>query len=279
MIIHKIIPGTFKLDGGATFGVVPKTLWSKAYPADENNLCIFALRLLLIETGDRKILIDTGIGNKQTEDFYKHYFREGHHSIEKALEEKGFSADSITDVLLTHLHFDHVGGAVKIDESGNSIPTFQNARYHVSRKQWEWAMEPNQREKASYLKENLLPLENSGLIDFIEYEGEYFSGISIRFFSGHTDGLIVPFIHYQDKTLVYTNDLLALSAHIPASWVCGFDTRPLISFEERNGLLQEAFRNNYYLVFQHDHYTECCTLKNTEKGIRKDKEFKLEELL
>lgn len=279
MTIHTIIPGVFKLDGGATFGVVPKTLWSKVYPADENNLCYFTIRLLLIETGNRIILIDTGMGNKQPEDFYRHYYREGHHSIEMALNEAGFSPADVTDVLFTHLHFDHVGGALNRTKEGNIIPAFPNARYHVSKRQWEWAVNPNQREKASYLSENILPLKNLHLIHFIETEGEYFPGIQLRFFHGHTDGLIVLFIHYKDKTLVYTNDLLALSVQIPSSWVCGYDTRPLLSFEERNSFLEEAASNNYYLVFQHDYYIECCTLQKTEKGIRLKQTFKLSDIL
>ncbi len=279
MKIHTIEPGTFKLDGGATFGVVPKTLWSKVYPADDNNLCLFALRLLLIEQEDRKILIDTGIGNKQPEDFYKYYFREGHHSIEKALQDKGFAPEEVTDVILTHLHFDHVGGAVKLDEKDNFVPTFPNANHYISKKQWEWALNPNQRERASFLKENILPLHDAGLISFIEQDCEIVPGIGLRLFSGHTDGLLVPFIAYQGKTLIYTNDLLALSAQIPASWVCGYDTKPLVSMQERAAFMQEAMEYNYYLVFQHDAYTECCTLKQTEKGIRIDQTYQLEQIL
>ena len=279
MKISTIEPGTFKLDGGATFGVVPKTLWSKVYPADDNNLCLFNLRLLLIEHGECKILIDTGIGNKQSEDFYKYYYREGHHSIEKALQEKGFAPENITDVILTHLHFDHVGGAVKEDQHGNYVPAFPNAKYYVSKKQWEWALNPNRREKASFLKENILPLQKADVVHFIEKNVEFIPGIELRIFSGHTDGLVVPFIKYYEKTLVYTNDLLALSAQIPASWVCGYDTQPLVSMQERAEFLQEALDKNYYLIFQHDAYTECCTLKQTEKGIRIDQSYKLEEIL
>lgn len=279
MKIHTIEPGTFKLDGGATFGVIPKTLWSKVYPSDENNLCIFALRLILIETDNRKILIDTGIGNKQTDDFYKYYYRKGHHSIEKALEEKGFHADEITDVILTHLHLDHVGGAIKISQSGNYIPTFKNATYYVSQNQWDWATNPNIREKASFLKENILPLMEHHVVQLIQTEIEFTPGIYLKLFSGHTAGLIVPIIHYQDKILVYTNDLIALSPQISSSWVCGYDIQPLLSMNERATFLQEAAENNYFLVFQHDYYTECCTVKNTEKGIRINNDYKLSEVL
>ncbi len=279
MKIHTIDPGSFKLDGGATFGVVPKTLWSKVYPSDENNLCLFALRLLLIETGGRKILFDTGIGNKQTEDFYQYYFREGHHSIEQALQEKGFHPDDITDVVLTHLHFDHVGGAVKTSGPGTYVPTFKNAAYFVSKKQWDWALQPNLREKASYFKENILPLQEHHVVQFIHQGPEFAPGIELRLFSGHTEGLIVPFIHYKDSVFVYTNDLLALSAQVPSSWVCGYDTRPLVSIQERSLFFAEAVEKNYFLVFQHDFYTECCTLKNTEKGIRIKETYRLSDLL
>lgn len=279
MKIHVIEPGTFKLDGGATFGVIPKTLWEKAYPSDENNLCLFALRSLLIETGSRLILIDTGIGNKQDEKFYRHYHRSGHHSMVKALEEKGFAASQITDVLLTHLHFDHVGDAVSQNEKGELEPTFKHATYHVSRRQWQWAMQPNQREKASYLAENILPLEKAGMIRLIEQNEKWFGNIELRMFHGHTDGLVVPFISYKGKTLVFTTDLLAMAAQIPSSWVCGYDTRPLLSFEERESFLSEACDNNYFLIFQHDYYTECCQLERTEKGIRQGKTYKLSEVL
>jgi glyoxylase-like metal-dependent hydrolase (beta-lactamase superfamily II) len=279
MKIHKIEPGTFKLDGGATFGVVPKTMWEKVYPADENNLCQFALRNLLIETDERCILIDTGIGNKQEEKFYKHYHRTGHHSIEQAIVEAGFTTDDITDVILTHMHFDHVGDAVKINENGKPEPVFKKAAYHVSQQQWEWAIHPNQRERASYLGENFLPLKDFGVLNLIESDTELVPGIELRMYHGHTDGLLVPFIAYGEKILVYTTDLLAMAAQIPASWVCGFDTRPLISFEERNTFLKEAYENEYYLIFQHDYYTECCNLVQTDKGIMQGKSFKLEELL
>lgn len=279
MKIVTLEPGTYKLDGGATFGVVPKSLWSKVYPADENNLCLFAIRNLYIETGDKKILIDTGIGNKQDEKFYAHYHREGHHSIVKALAEKGIDANDITDVVLTHLHFDHVGDAVSRLENGELVPTFSNATYYISTQQWNWALNPNQREKASFLKENILPLKEHGVIRFIDSDFNLTPDIQLRMFYGHTDGLMVPFIKYQDITIVFTTDLLAMAAHIPASWVCGYDTRPLISFEERETFLKEALKNNYYLVFQHDYYTDCCTLEQTEKDIRMGKTFKLKEIL
>ena len=280
MEIYKIESGDFKLDGGATFGVVPKKMWEKTYPADENNLCLFALRNLLIRVDGRLILIDTGIGNKQEEKFYKHYHRTGHHSIEKAINDIGFAADQITDVILTHLHFDHVGDAVKCNKNGTLAPTFTNAVYHVSERQWKWATQPNQREKASYLPDNFMPLQEAGVLNLISNEDtELLTGIQLKMFHGHTDGLLVPFINYKDKTFVYTSDSLAMAAHIQTSWVCGYDTRPLISFEERSTFLQEACSKGYYLIFQHDYYTECCTLKQTEKGIIMGEAYKLEDLL
>lgn len=279
MKLHMISTGTFKLDGGATFGVIPKTLWSKVYPADENNLCTFALKLLVIETEERKILIDTGVGNKQGEDFFKYYYREGHHSLELALAEKGFTPEDITDVILTHLHFDHVGGAVKKINTGELIPALPKAYYYVSRKQWEWSQDPNIREKASYLPENILPLKEHNVLKFIDTDTEFLKDIRLRIFSGHTDGLLVPFIKYKDKMLVYTNDLLALSPQISRSWVCGYDTQPLRSMQERDSFLEEAIENNYTLIFQHDNYVECCTVKSSEKGPRIDKIIKFSEVL
>jgi glyoxylase-like metal-dependent hydrolase (beta-lactamase superfamily II) len=279
MKIHKVEPGAFKLDGGATFGVVPKTLWSKVYPADEKNLCWFSLRNLLIETDNRLILIDTGIGNKQDDTFYKHYYRSGHHSITRSIKDLGYTPDQVTDVILTHLHFDHVGDAVSRNAGGEFVPTFANATYHISKRQWEWAVNPNQREKASYLNENIFPLLEAGVINFIEMEGELLPGIDLRMFHGHTDGLLIPIITYKGNKLVYTADFIPLAAQISASWVCGYDTRPLISFEEKKIFLKEAVEKGYKLIFQHDYYTEGCTLKQTEKGIKMDAIFKLEEIV
>ncbi len=278
MEIYKIEPGSFKLDGGATFGVVPKKMWEKVYPADENNLCKFAIRNLLIVTNNRRILIDTGIGDKQDEKFLKHYHLEGHHSIVKSVEETGYKAEDITDIVITHMHFDHVGGAIRRTNDNKLVPTFPNATYHISKQQWDWADKPNTREKPSYIKENIQPLMAHKVINFIEKTTELVPGVKLELFNGHTAGLIVPYINFKGQTLVYTGDLLALSAQIPKSWVCGFDTRPLISIEERNTFFKEVFENNYIIVFQHDFYTEACNLEQTEKGYKPLKTFKLDEL-
>ena len=279
MDIYKIETGNFKLDGGAMFGVVPKTLWNKVYPADENNLCNLSMRCLLIETEKRKILIDTGIGNKQDEKFFSHYYLNGNASLELSLVYHGCTKEEITDVILTHLHFDHCGGAVFKDTEGNLQLTFPNAAYWVSRPQFEWAMKPNQREKASYFRENIEPIINSGKLHFIEKESMLTSKIQLRLYNGHTEGLMIPFIKYKEKTLVFMADLLPTAAHISASWLCGYDTRPLISIEERNSFLMEAVRNNYTLFFEHDLDRECCSLKQTEKGIKMDRSFTLSEFL
>jgi glyoxylase-like metal-dependent hydrolase (beta-lactamase superfamily II) len=279
MKIHKIETGNFKLDGGAMFGVVPKTLWQKAYPADENNLCNLSLRCLLVETGNRKILIDAGIGTKQDEKFLGHYYLNGSDTLEHSLQLAGSGREEITDVVLSHLHFDHCGGAVEINRKTNSYkPAFPNAFYWVSKDQWEWAMQPNAREKASYLKENLMPLMENQCIRFIESNTFLYPHFEIRLFYGHTAGMAIPVIHTgTGKSLVYTADLFPTAAHIPVSWVCGYDTQPLVSMQERADFLQEAFEKNYTFFFEHDLYTECCTLKQTEKGIRVGNTFSLKE--
>jgi glyoxylase-like metal-dependent hydrolase (beta-lactamase superfamily II) len=279
MNLYKLETGKFRLDGGAMFGVVPKTLWNQAYPADENNLCNLSMRCLLIETNDKKILIDAGIGNKLDEKFLSHYYLNGDFSMEKSLDANGFTFDDITDVVLTHLHFDHCGGAVSKDNQNNLFLTFPNAKYWVSLAQYKWAMNPNQREKASYFRDNIQPIVEKKQMHFIGEETMLYPGIQLRLFNGHTDGLMIPFIKYKNKTLVFTADLLPTAAHIPASWVCGYDTRPLISMDERNSFLSEVVQNNYVLFFEHDIYRECCTLKESEKGIRMDRSFTLSEFL
>ena len=279
MKLIKIETGNVKMDGGAMFGVVPKMLWNKVYPADKNNMCNLSMRCLLIDTGERKILIDTGIGNKQSEKFFSYYYLNGDDSLDKSLKNNGYSHEDITDVVLTHLHFDHCGGAVSKRTENTYEPTFRNARYWISKPQWEWAMKPNQREKASFLKENMLPLEESGQLHFIGNDEEFPDNIEFIFTDGHTQGLTVPVIHYNGKKLVYVTDFIPTSAHVAASWVCGYDTQPLKSFEERNAFLKEAAENRYVLFFEHDIFTECCTVHQTEKGIRLEKSFTFQDFL
>jgi len=276
--IHTIECGNFMLDGGAMFGVVPKTLWEKQYPANEKNLCNLSTRCLLVEEDDRKILIDCGLGNKQSAKFFGYYYLNGDDSLEKSLNQVGVKPDDITDVILTHLHFDHCGGAVKRD--GDSLkPYFPNAYYYVSKEHWKWAQHPNKREKASFFAENIYPLEDAGKLRYIHNNGKLTDHVTIKTYDGHTQGLSVPHISYNGKTLVYLSDLIPTSAHINVTWVCGFDVQPLKSLEEKESFLTEAYENNYYLIFEHDLYTEACTLEMTEKGIRKGKSYTINDIL
>ena len=279
MKLYTINTGYFKLDGGAMFGVVPKVIWGKAYPSDENNLCNWSMRCLLIEDGGRKILIDCGIGDKQNEKFLANYYLNGDDSLDKSLAIIGLTADDITDVILTHLHFDHCGGAVRWNEDRTDyIPTFKNATYITSKAQWEWATNPNNREKASFLKENILPIMEKGRIKLVDSDCELFPGISIRIFNGHTDGQVIPFVRYKDKTIVYMADLLPSAAHIPLPYVMSYDTRPLITLKEKEAFMNEAAQKGYVLFFEHDLYRECCTVQVTEKGFRMKDSFALADI-
>ncbi|MCX6251931.1 MAG: MBL fold metallo-hydrolase [Bacteroidetes bacterium] len=269
MTLYPILTGNLKLDGGAMFGVVPKVIWNKIYPADENNLCNWSMRCLLVVDGDRKILIDTGIGRKQSEKFFANYYLNGDDSLDKSLAANGFTTDDITDVILTHLHFDHCGDAVRWNEDRTGyVPTFKNATYHIGLRQWEWATNPNNREKASFLPENILPIKEKGKLHLIDSDGELLPGISIRLFNGHTDGQVIPFITFKNRTVVFMADLLVSAAHIPLPYVMSYDTRPLITLQEKEKFLKEAVENNYLLFFEHDLYHECCTIMQTEKGYR-----------
>lgn len=278
MQLHTINTGFFKLDGGAMFGVVPKTLWNRVHPADENNRCTWTMRSLLIEEGERLILIDTGLGNKQSDKFFSHYEPHGP-DIDFSLKEQGFSRDDITDVFLTHLHFDHCGGC--IERKGEQlVPAFKNATFWSNEKHWQWAVNPNAREKASFLKENILPIQESGRLQFIEEkEGIAFTkNISIRFCGGHTDAMMLPQISYKNRTIVFMADLLPSVHHIPLPWVMAYDMFPLQSLEEKEIFLKEALGKEYILYFEHDPKNECCTLKSTEKGIRAADIFTLADI-
>jgi glyoxylase-like metal-dependent hydrolase (beta-lactamase superfamily II) len=273
MKLHTIETGTFKLDGGAMFGVVPKTLWSKTNPADENNMCTWSMRCLLVEDGDRLILIDTGIGDKQSEKFFSHYHMADTKTLEQSLQAKGFGLDEITDVFLTHLHFDHCGGAVKWNKDRTQLETvFKNATYWSTENHWTWATEPNAREKASFLTENILPLQESGQLKFVERSGDYtknvFNNFDVLFVDGHTESMMIPHIHYQNKTLVFMADLLPSTGHIPLPYVMGYDTRPLLTLNEKGKFLEEAVAKEFVLFLEHDSVNECCTLLQTEKGVR-----------
>lgn len=273
MKIYPIETGTFKLDGGAMFGVVPKTLWQKTNPADENNLCTWSMRCLLIEDGNRLMLIDTGIGDKQSEKFFSHYYLADTQTLEQSLSRLGFGLDQITDVLLTHLHFDHCGGAIKYSNDRTRLETvFKNATYWSTENHWKWATEPNPREKASFLTENILPLKESGQLKFIERTGNFtrnaFDNIDLLFVDGHTESMMIPHIRYKEKTLVFMADLLPSTGHIPLPYVMGYDTRPLLTMDEKAQFLKTATEQEFVLFLEHDSVNECCTLQSTEKGIR-----------
>ena len=280
MNLYTIETGYFKLDGGAMFGVVPKVLWCKTNPADEKNLCPWAMRSLLIEDGDRLILIDNGIGNKQDDRFLRHYYLHGDVNLNNSLKSKGFVPDDITDVFLTHLHFDHCGGSViwNKDRSGFEM-AFKNAKYWSNQEHWNWAKEPNNREKASFLKENILPIEESGHLNFIEKNQHLAPNISTLFVDGHTEAQMIPHIKYKDKTIVFAADLLPSTGHIPLPYVMGYDTRPLLTLKEKELFLKNAADKNYIIYLQHDNYNECCTVKYSEKGVVLDKTFKLDDIL
>jgi glyoxylase-like metal-dependent hydrolase (beta-lactamase superfamily II) len=279
MNLFAINAGHFKLDGGAMFGVVPKSMWKKWNPPDENNMCNWAMRCLLIEDEGRLILIDNGMGNKQDEKFFGYYFLNGDETLEKSLSEHGFTKDDITDVFLTHLHFDHCGGSIE-KESGQLVPAFKNATYWSNEKHWQWATHPNDREKASFLKENILPIKESGKLKFIETkEGIPFTqNINIRFVNGHTESMMLPQIKYKDKTIVYMADLLPSVAHIPVPYIMAYDTRPLDTLKEKKSFLAEAQQKDFILFFEHDPEIECCNLQLTDRGVRSKETFRLADV-
>jgi glyoxylase-like metal-dependent hydrolase (beta-lactamase superfamily II) len=278
MKLYSVNTGYFKLDGGAMFGVVPKTIWNKINPADEKNLCSWALRCLLIEDGNRLILVDNGNGDKQDAKFFSHYYLHGDDTLNKSLAKYGFHRDDITDVFLTHLHFDHCGGSI-MRKGDKLMPAFANATYWSNARHWEWAIHPNEREKASFLEENILPIEASGRLKFILPGSSFFNeNISIRFVSGHTESMMLPQINYKGKTVVFMADLIPSHGHIPIPYVMAYDMFPLTSLNEKKMFLKEAMENDYIIFFEHDPQYECCNLHQTEKGIRQKEFFKLEEI-
>jgi glyoxylase-like metal-dependent hydrolase (beta-lactamase superfamily II) len=288
MKLYSIETGYFKLDGGAMFGVVPKSIWQKLNPPDENNLCTWAMRCLLIQDENRLVLVDTGIGNKQDAKFFSHYYLHGDDSLEKSLSKYGFTKDDITDVILTHLHFDHCGGSIE-RINNRLVPAFKNATYWSNEKHWHWATEPNDREKASFLKENILPIQECGQLKFIPTPEnnpsstelaitQFSEDISIRFANGHTDEMMLPQIQYKGHTIVFMADLLPSVGHIPLPYVMAYDMFPLTTLKEKKKFLEEAVDKKYILFFEHDPINECCTLQRTEKGIKVLETFKLNSL-
>jgi glyoxylase-like metal-dependent hydrolase (beta-lactamase superfamily II) len=287
MNLYSINTGHFKLDGGAMFGVVPKSIWNKLNPADEKNLCSWALRCLLIEDGNRVILIDNGNGDKQDEKFFSHYYLHGDDTLDKSLSRHGFHRDDITDIFLTHLHFDHCGGSI-VRSANQLVPAFKNAIYWSNESHWKWATEPNEREKASFLKENILPIQESGQLKFLRIppdgdsdslvSTEFTENISIRFVNGHTNAMMLPQIRYRNRTIVFMADLIPSIGHLPIPYVMAYDMFPLTSLNEKQSFLNEALKGDYILFFEHDPTIECCTLQETEKGIRKKEIFRIEEV-
>ena len=281
MKLSTINTGFFKLDGGAMFGVVPKQLWKKLNPPDENNMCTWAMRCLLIENGDRKILVDCGLGEKQDERFRSHFEPHGEDSLAHSISDNNLNPEDITDVFLTHLHFDHCGGAVSKDKDGKLIPTFPNATYWSNKTHFDWAMNPNPREKASFLKENFVPLQDAGVLQFVEETNSknVFDNIDVKFVYGHTEAMMVLYIRNENFTLVYCADVLPSSYHIGLPYVMSYDVRPLITMKEKTEILEEAVREKQVLFFEHDPKTECATVRKNEKGrIVIDRVFSLEEL-
>lgn len=285
MKLHSIEAGNFKLDGGAMFGVVPKTIWNKTNPADENNLIDIAARCLLIEDGNRLTLIDTGMGNKQSEKFFGYYSLWGDHLLDKSIKNAGFHRDDITDVFMTHLHFDHCGGSVNWnnDKTGYEV-AFKNAKFWTNENHWKWATEPNAREKASFLHENLFPMQESGQLHFVNRPDSIFGfsnelGFDIFYADGHTEKQMLPHINYKGKTIVFCADMLPTAGHIPIPYVTGYDTRPLMSMDEKQIFLNNAADNNYYLFLEHDAHNEIITVEHTEKGVRINEVFKCEDIL
>lgn len=285
MKLHALNTGNFKLDGGAMFGVVPKSLWQRTNPADENNMCTWSMRSLLIEDGNRLMLIDTGIGDKQDEKFFSHYYLHGNDSLDGNLKKLGFSREDITDVFLTHLHFDHCGGAVEWanQERTHTRTTFKNANFWSNELHWKWATEPNPREKASFLKENILPIQESGQLKHIQRNGRItenvFEGIDVFFADGHTESQMIPIINYNGKKIAFMADLLPSTGHIPLPYVMGYDTRPLLTMDEKSEFLNKCAYEEIIMFLEHDSVNECCTVQQTEKGIRLKDTFKLSEIL
>ncbi|MEM7185137.1 MAG: MBL fold metallo-hydrolase [Bacteroidota bacterium] len=284
MQLYPIEAGNFKLDGGAMFGVVPKSIWSRTNPADDNNMIDIAARCLLIENGDRLTLIDTGMGDKQSDKFFGYYYRWGDHNMDDSLKAYGFHRDDVTDVFLTHLHFDHCGGGIQWNNDRTGYePAFKNATFWSNERHWKWATEPNRRERASFLKENILPMQESGQLRFVEDPSDAFVDATaldfgIFFVDGHTEKQMLPKVSYRGKTLIFMADLVPTAGHLPIPFVMGYDTRPLLTLPEKERILNEAAEENYYLFLEHDAHNQIVTVKHTEKGVRLDETFTFDEI-
>ncbi|WP_271405614.1 MBL fold metallo-hydrolase [Tenacibaculum soleae] len=279
MRIYPIETGNFKLDGGAMFGVVPKSIWQKTNPADDKNMISMSMRCMLIEDGNRLTLIDTGIGNKQSDKFFGYYYLFGDFSLDVSLAKHGFHRDDITDVFLTHLHFDHCGGSIQWNKDKTGYePAFKNARFWSNQRHWDWAVNPNPREKASFLQENIQPIKESGQLNFLHLNAKDYVGFDVLFKDGHTEKQMLPKIQYQDKTIVFMADLLPTAGHLPLPYVMGYDTRPLLTLKEKETFLKEAADKEFYLFLEHDAYNELITVKHTEKGVRLKESYKFTDI-
>jgi len=279
MELYSINTGHFKLDGGAMFGIVPKSIWQKSNPADANNMCNWAMRCLLIKEGNRLILVDNGMGNKQDDKFFGYYYLNGNDTLDKSLAKYGFHKDDITDVFLTHLHFDHCGGSISYNSDKTKLETaFKNATYWCNKNHWEWAVNPNPREKASFLKDNIMPIKESGQLQYLDTNQDFMPEFKLFEANGHTEGMVLPLLSYKETTVAFMADLIPSVGHIPLPYVMGYDVRPLNTLKEKEYILKQAAENNWTLFFEHDPTIECCTVAQTERGIRMDKSFDLIEL-
>ncbi len=279
MELYAIETGIIKFDGGSMFGIIPRVIWQELYPPDKRHYCHFSMRSLLVIDGNKKILIDTGIGTKQSKNFLRYYTEKSENTLENSLIKIGIEAAEITDIVLTHLHFDHCGGCIKLDEHKQPVLAFPNAAIHTSKQQWEWAQKPNEREMPSFLMENIIPIEKSGKLQLFDKEHELFPNFHVKLFNGHTDGQVIPHIKVNGKTLVFCADLFPTTVHLPLPYIMAYDTRPLLTVEDKRRFFKEALINDYILFFEHDLHTECCTVMKTEKGIGVRDTFSLKEFM
>ncbi|RLD73935.1 MAG: MBL fold metallo-hydrolase [Bacteroidetes bacterium] len=275
MKLYAIETGTIKFDGGSMFGIIPRIIWQEQYPTDKRHYSHWAMRCLLVVDGNRKILIDTGIGTKQSKSFLKYYTEKTEYTLESSLNSQGFKLTDITDIVLTHLHFDHCGGCIQYSDNKELVLTFPNATIHASKQQWEWAQNPNERENPSFLKENIEPIKKSGKLHLFDKEHELFPNFHVKLFNGHTDGQVIPHINVNGRTIVFCADLFPSTVHLAMPYIMAYDSRPVITIEDKKRFFEKAIEQDYVLFFEHDLYTECCTLTETDKGVRAKDTFDL----